>query len=469
MTIPFHMAIVSQVTVNRSSPVSHTATRGDRFWGFLIHFLAILVGILILLVLLGLVFYLAALQIWASYHNRAAQLALAQHDFEKAQAHLALCLEVRPHSGETQFEAARAARRAGRYREADRYLRACKDLKWVPEATDLEYVLLEIQRGNLKANEMIATDWVQRGHPDSVLILEALGQGYLKNYDLMRAIDCLTLLLTKDPDNVQALVRRGDAFERMRSMDKAIADYRKAVDLDPENEEAQRLLAMFLIASHHAVDAVAHFEKLYERLPGDPEIILGLAQCKHELGQTEEAHRLLDLVLTANPRDPKALAERGKLALNRGDFDQAESWLRKAADLAPFEQANIFSFVLCLEHQGREKEAKKWRARLDQIEVDLDRMKDVMTRLRASPKDPMLRLEAGKLLIQNGQDQEGLRWLDSALQQDPTHRPTRDFLAQYFEKRGDVGRAKHYRRLPNPDQTASSTEGSPLLFTPNPR
>jgi Tfp pilus assembly protein PilF len=403
---------------------------------------------------------LVGLQIWASYHYRAAQEALAQHDFEKAQAHFALCLEVRPQSGETQFEAARAARRAGRYREAERYLKACKDLKWVPEATDLEYVLLDIQRGNLKTNELIAVDWVQRGHPDSVLILEALGQTYLQNYDLMRAIDCLTLLLTKDPGNVQALIWRGDAYERMRQKDNAIEDYRQAVNLDPENEEARRMLAMFLIGSHHAVEAIAHFEKLHERLPGDPGVALGLAQCKHELSQTEEARQLLDMVLAASPRDPRALAERGKLALNRGDYAEAESWLRKAAELAPFEQANIFNLVLCLEHQGKEEEAKKLRARLSQIEADLDRMKDVMTRLRASPKDPLLRLEAGKILIQNWQDQEGLRWLDSALQQDPSHQPTREFLAQYYERRGDVRRAKQYRRPQSRDQTANPVEGT---------
>jgi Flp pilus assembly protein TadD len=316
---------------------------------------------------------------------------------------------------------------------------------------------------------MIAVDWVQRGHPDSVLILEALAQGYLKNYDLMRAIDCLTLLLSKDPENVQALIWRGDAFERTRLMDKAIEDYRKAVDFDAENEDALRLLAMFLINSHHAVDAVAHFEKLHERLPGDPGIVLGLAQCKHELGQTEEALQLLDLVLAANPRDPKALAERGQLALNRGDFDVAESSLRKAADLGPFEREIVFSFVLCLEHQGKDEEAKKWHARLDQIEADLDRMKDVMTRIRASPKDPALRLEAGKLLIQNGQDQEGLRWLDSALQQDPTHRATRDFLAQYYEKRGDLRLAKRYRRSQSLDQITDPMEGALRSLAPQAR
>jgi tetratricopeptide (TPR) repeat protein len=425
----------------------------------------LIVGVLGLVALLGCALYIAGWQIWGSYHYRAARQAIERRDFEEAHAHLALCLEVWPRSGETHFETARAARRAGRYADAERHLKICKELKWVPQATDLEYVLLQVQRGNPKAYEATALDWVQRDHPDSVLILEALAQGYLKNYDLIKAIQCLNLWLEKEPDTVQALIWRGDAFERMRRMDEAIEDYRRAAQIDPESDDARRLLGTFLVSSHHADDAAPHFERLYERHPDDPAILLGLARCKHELGQVEEALRLLDLLLEGDPRNPQALAERGKLALQHGDRDEAEAFLRKAADLAPHEQEIVFSFVLCLEQLGKVEEAKTWRARLTQIEADLDRMKEVMQKIRLTHQDPMLRLEAGKLLIQNGQNQEGLRWLDSALQQDPAHGPTRDFLAQYFEKRGDLRRAKYYRRTANAEETTNPIKEA-LPFVP---
>jgi Tfp pilus assembly protein PilF len=444
--------------------VSQVAALRVRSQGYLIRLLTIFAALLILVVLLAFGALVAGWQIWASYHYRAAGQAIERRDFEEAHAHLALCLEIWPRSGETHFETARAARRAGRYADAERHLKICKELKWVPQATDLEYVLLQIQRGNLKTNEVIAVDWVKRDHPDSVLILEALAQGYLKNYDLIKAIQCLNLWLEKEPDTVQALIWRGDAFERMRRMDEAIEDYRRAAQIDPESDDARRLLGTFLVSSHHAADAAPHFEWLYERRPDDPAILLGLARCKHEMGQVEEALRLLDLLLGADPRNPQALAERGKLALQQGDRAEAEALLRKAADLAPYEQEIVFSFLLCLEQLGEVEEAKIWRARLDHIEADLDRMKDVMHQLRLAPQDPMLRLEAGKLLIQNGQDQEGLRWLDSALQQDPAHGATRDFLAQYFEKRGDLRRAKYYRRTANAEGiTNPIDEALPLL------
>jgi tetratricopeptide (TPR) repeat protein len=412
--------------------VSQVATPVVRSWSKNIRLSVFAAGILGLLASLGFVLYIAGCQIWGSFHYRAARQAIERRDFEEAHAHLALCLEIWPRSGETHFETARAARRAGRYADAERHLKICKELK--------------------------------RDHPDSVLILEALAQGYLKNYDLIRAIECLSLWLDKGPANVQALIWRGDAYERMRRLDVAIADYRQAVELDPDNEDARRLLGASLLSSHHAVDAVAHFEWLYARRPGDPAIILGLGRCKYEIGQSEEALRLLDLALEANPRDPQALGERGKLALQLGDVAKAESCLRKAADLAPYEEEIVFSLVSCLEQQDKAQEAKTWRARLTQIEADLDRMKEVMQKIRLAPQDPTLRLEAGKLLIQNGQDQEGLRWLDSALQQDSAHGPTRDFLAQYFEKRGDLRRARYYRRTANVEETTNPIkEALPFL------
>jgi Tfp pilus assembly protein PilF len=417
---------------------------------------------LVLVSLMGLVAYLAGWQLWASHHFHAARRSLSRQDFAAAYAHLTLCLEVRPHNGETLIEAARAARRAGLYDEAYRHLQACKDLKWRPDATDLEFILLEMQRGNVRANEAIALDWVRRGHADAALILEALAQGYLKSYDLSRALHSLTLLLDKEPNHVKARIWRGDIFLLMKRMDRARDDYRQAVEVDPENEDALRGLANFLIGRHHADKALPHFEKLYGWHPDDPAIVVGLAKCKHELGQLEEAVHLLDAFLQSNPWEPKTLAEGGRIAMEQGNFKQAESWLRRAVDLAPFEKDIVFSFASLLEHQGKKEEAKTWRVRLKQVEADLERIKDLWERIGATPRDPLLRLEAGKLLLQNGQDQDGLRWIESALRENPQHQPTRDFLAQYYEKRGDERLADQFRRRQD-----GADGATPLLAPPS--
>jgi Tfp pilus assembly protein PilF len=70
-----------------------------------------------------------------------------------------------------------------------------------------------------------------------------------------------------------------------------------------------------------------------------------------------------------------------------------------------------------------------------------------MRAIHAAPSDPAPRHEAGVILFRNGQEQEGLRWLASALQQDPNHRPTHELLVEYFEKHGQPEKAAQHRRL----------------------
>ncbi len=93
--------------------------------------------------------YLVYRQVSAGQHRRAAEQALAQGELAQARAHLALCLEVWPNSGEVHFLAARAARRDGAYDEALRHLDAGRRLGWSPDALALEHVLLRAQRGDL--------------------------------------------------------------------------------------------------------------------------------------------------------------------------------------------------------------------------------------------------------------------------------------------------------------------------------
>jgi tetratricopeptide (TPR) repeat protein len=290
-----------------------------------------------------------------------------------------------------------------------------------------------------------------REHPESVLILEAFIKGYTKNYELVHVLECLEIWLKKEPDNVQALLWRGNVMEIMRRIDDAAEDYRRAVELEPNNEEARRLLAIYLVSNHQGTTAIRHFQWLRERFPSDPAVLLGLARAMHEVGKAEEAGRLVDQVLEENALNGLALLEKGRLALERGELTEAENWLRKAVSLAPFDKDTLFSLWHCLKKQQKHDEATEWRARFDQIDIDSFKLMEVVMQIRQAPSDPNLRLEAGKLLIQNAQEVEGLRWLDSALRQDPNHQPTRKYLADYFEKRGDKQRAAYFHKASVPD------------------
>jgi tetratricopeptide (TPR) repeat protein len=369
--------------------------------------------------------------VWATSHWRAAQAALERGDLAHAREHLKSCLKVRSDS-ELQFLAARTARRAGDYEEAAQRLRECVRLQGATPAILLEQLLLRAQRGELTA-EMEGPLWslVHQNNPDSLLLLEALAQGYMYTYRLANALDCLARWLERQPDSIQALLWRAQVCQSLHRYQEALDDYRRAVDLDPTRDTARLQLAVFLAFSGRVDLATAHFDYLQQRDARNPQVLLGLAHCRDAQGRTEEAGQLLDALLHTNPTDIPALRERAKIALHLGQEQAAEDWLRKCLALDPSDQEATYLLVLCLGRRGKEQEVQAFRTRLEQIDADLQRLEVLNRAIGQAPQNAALRYEAALICLRNGQEQEGLRWLKGALQVDPQYRPAQQALADY--------------------------------------
>jgi len=401
--------------------------------------------VLLLLAAIGLGGWLAGSQLWAQYHYRQAHRALERRDLAEALRHLKDCLKVWPASSETQLLTARTARRAGQYDEAEEHLRLCKLADGVPEAIELERALLATQRGDLKY-ETYLQYCVSNDHPDTEIILEALVFAYMKTYRLGLAMQCLNFWLERHPEAVAALVWRGQARELLRAPAEALEDYRQAVACAPDHLDARQRLAELLVHSHRAPEALPHLEYLQQQRPDRPAVLLTLARCQAELSDADAADRILARLLAEQPEHPQALAERGKLALQTGRLDDAETWLRRAAAAAPYEREIVYAFYQCLQQAGKKDEAKSWQARLEQIDADLSRVAEVTKMIGRQPEDAGLRCEAGQLLMRNGQEEEGLRWLNSALRENPQHGPTLQALADFYQRNGQPALADQYRQ-----------------------
>jgi predicted Zn-dependent protease len=378
----------------------------------------------------------------AEWHLRQARQALEQCEHTRrganlaaAREHLADCLKVWPDSAEIHFLLGQAARRASAYDAAARHLDRAAKLGWVEEAIDLERALLAFQQGEGGSVEARLWNFVDRDHPDKVLILEALAWGYFRSYQLQRCLVSLDRLLEVRPDHVQALAWRGETRFLLGPVKGTAEDLQRAVELDPEDDATRLKLADTLLAMHRPADAQVHFEHLQERLREKPEVLLGLARCQEERGQAEQAVATLDRLLALAPDHAPALAQRGKLAFDAGQLAQAEKYLRRSLALAPFERDPAYNLYRCLEAAGRPEEARPYQERVAAIDADHRRMEKIKAALVQSPRDASLRCEMGKILLRNGQDREGLRWLQSALKEDPRHGPTREALAKFYQDR----------------------------------
>jgi Tfp pilus assembly protein PilF len=412
--------------------------------------------VLVLLAVLGLGAWRIVPEVQATRHFRAGRSALERDDFDSARRHFAECLKVWPHSAETHFLAARAARRGGALGAAQRELGEAARLDWVPEALALERALLRAQAGELPAVEKYLTACLAVDHPDAELIVEVLAPTYLRHYDLGRARVCGERWVELRPDSARAWCLLGDVFEREGNKPRAEAAYREAVEIDPEHSTARFGLCWMLLEARRLAEAEGHLEDLLRQRPDDPETVVLAARCDDALGRHDLAVRLLDELLAARPDHAGALAQRGRLELDSGRAKQAEPFLRRAAQKAPFDAEVLMLLVRCLKQVGTAEEVQKVEQRRQGALRDTVEVQRLMRETSRHPDDPDLRRRVGELYLRNGQPQEGLRWLAGALQVKPDHPATHRALADYFEKLGQRERAEAHRAAARGERPAPS-------------
>jgi tetratricopeptide (TPR) repeat protein len=400
-----------------------------------------------LLALLSLGLYYGGRNLWAAYHFRAAQRALGQRDWIHAHDHLLLCLRAWPQSAETHLLAARACRQLDNYDEAEQHLNACREAEKVHDAVELERALLSAQRGELSRVQGYLLACVQQNHPDSGFILEALTKGYVQTHQVTRALDCADRWVQNQPENADAFFCRARLKEQLYAYQKAIEDYRRAVELNPGYDQARLRLAEHLIQSGEAEEALVHFERLAQDQPENFTVLLGLARCRNELHQAEQARPLLDRLLAEHPSDGAVLVEHAKLALHTGQLAEAENYLRKAVAAAPYDRTANNLLAECLQQRGRRDEAKVYEGQAERIQSELQRLKELMRQIVDVPPDSSVRYEIGTILLRNGHEQEGLDWLQSLLKLDPHHRPAHETLSDYYQHKGNQVLAARHRQL----------------------
>jgi tetratricopeptide (TPR) repeat protein len=401
---------------------------------------------LLLLAVIGVAGYFAWLGLWAGSHFRAAEKALESNDFSKARAHLLLCLEAWPRTPEVHFLLARTARRAGDFEEAKRRLALCEEYGGIPENIELERLLQRAQRGEFAGIESVLGTYVRAGHPEKAVILEAMASGYMQTFRLPQALEALDLWLEQEPNNPQAHVWRGQALEHLRRYTESRESFRRAVELDPKLDDARLALAESLLQGSSPQEALPHFSQLHERRPGSLEVALGLADCQATLGQRDEARRLLEKCVLDFPASADAWVQLGKLELDAENPAKAEPMLRAGHNRDPYHREGTYQLIQCLRQLKKNDEIPPLKARLDEIEQMRKQLTELTKSMLKTPRNASLRCAAGEIFLKAGNEKEALRWMQSALQEDPTHPQTHAALAKYFRDRGNERLAAYHEK-----------------------
>jgi tetratricopeptide (TPR) repeat protein len=176
------------------------------------------------------------------------------------------------------------------------------------------------------------------------------GLNALKESHFEEALEALTTAENEEPQDPHIRNFRGIALSQLGKISEAEVEYREAVRLNPQFEDAWRNLGSVLWTQHRLEDSRHALEQALSLTPEDSFARYYLGRVELDAQHYQEAFRELKLSTLPAPEDPDFLlqAAQGHIAL--GEKDAARANLRVAAtkSLRPRQVAEAASFFVAI-------------------------------------------------------------------------------------------------------------------------
>jgi tetratricopeptide (TPR) repeat protein len=175
-----------------------------------------------------------------------------------------------------------------------------------------------------------------RADPKSSLAF--LGRGVLlavrkRAYD--RAIEDFDKVLVIEPDNVEALLSRGDAFAQLGDLGRAMADLNRAVTLAPDNPTVLLTRGQVESRRGNLAGAARDYEAALKLDARYADAMINLAAIRSMQGQSGAAVDLLDQAIAIDRRNPLAFYNRGYAEFALKQYDKAIADYSSAIEIEP--------------------------------------------------------------------------------------------------------------------------------------
>ena len=220
----------------------------------------------------------------------------------------------------------------------------------------------------------------------------------------VRAIADFDKVLALQPKNVEALIRRGDAYGQLGEFGRALADINTAIALAPGRSQAHVFRGLIHSRMGQEEIALGDYNAALERDSRDVDALVNRAAIHARRGEQERALRDLDAALAVKSDSPLALYNRGYVQFSRKQYDAAIADYSAAIDLDPAMGPAYNNRCLVRAVAGR----------------DLVRaLSDCDTAQKLMPTNLEVRETRGFIYLKLGDPAIAIREYDAALQADP--------------------------------------------------
>lgn len=141
--------------------------------------------------------------------------------------------------------------------------------------------------------------------------------------------------LDLDPQDAAAISNLGAALHGAGRMEDAAREFARALELDPDNVRAHANTGIALARSKQYQDAARHFERALELRPGDAQARSAYGGMLVETGEVEQALVHLRIALELAPDSPDALNNYAGALARAGRYRESLAYFRKALEYEP--------------------------------------------------------------------------------------------------------------------------------------
>ncbi len=139
--------------------------------------------------------------------------------------------------------------------------------------------------------------------------------------------------------NTQPLYFRGISYEREKQWDKAVADFKKVLEIDPDNADALNYLGYTWVdRGENLTEAFNMIEKAIELEPRSGAIVDSLGWAHYKLGQYSEARVNLEKAVELTPNSATIIDHLGDVYWKLGRFREAGYQWERALEYDPTEE-----------------------------------------------------------------------------------------------------------------------------------
>lgn len=169
-------------------------------------------------------------------------------------------------------------------------------------------------------------------------LAETLWQQYQVAHDQAlpnQALEAGLTALKLDPNQPATRVAVATVYQGMGQYDAAADHVRRAIDLQPSNDDAHRIFARILNAQEKPEDAIRELQEAIAYRPRRWTNYSELGRLYFQLRRLPDAVTALQRALDVFPNDPRTYASLGAIYLEMGDTERALDALERSNKIAP--------------------------------------------------------------------------------------------------------------------------------------